>query len=1434
VVRKAKGWVVATEAILIGRLDVEAVLPDTDAVHALRSRIEALCWRQMPQVLERVCAAAAPSDSCIRVGRLDVDLGIVSPDHLESEALDRLEAALADALAKAISDARQGGSPNVRLISNTGARLDAFETYLATGTVASVGRAVRFDAVAELVALADAAPGDLVAMLRRHAGHRRVLERLVLQLGDRGLARLVAVLSPGDAQLILGLIEDVLVVHRTDPPAELDRLPPPELHRLVWVTSLEFLLRDAGSQFNRRRFLQALLEREAERTGIAYGALLDLLEEAVRRAQQRVPLKSSLPRTLAELLAERRDALVAGRSAAGGGGDPAGGMLEALIRAHGRDAAALAAAVAPLGEVALTALLDRLEPALGGALVAALARAQAPGRRAAGQVAERVADWLTGGSGGGGDTALIALVRALADEPERLAQALGKLPLAALDRLLAALAGSRAAALADAVTLLETVLASPDLGWFVRLAVLAKVAAWGAAEPDAALVLRQAVAAIASRLGGTPHDLARRLARALGDRADAPAHLLHLALAPWLEAVGDGDGDGLVRLVASLGGDGLALAAILLPLPAKALRDLVRRLRPRDAATLAALRGLLAELDAAGGGSGLAADAFEQQMLLAAVLFLAAGPADRAFDPAGFLRLLLRRLARQIPLTEAQLAGRWLAALGDRGGGAATMARSALASLAVTLDGVELLVETIRKVRPEPGQLARMLDEAPPASLDRLMDALGGGGPAAQLTEQLDLLAQLLADAGVPPLDGAAMGRRLRVAAIARLAGMKPADSWDAAALVRQALDALARSAALGADTLVAGIETALAARRGVAADGLRHGLAPLLEARAKARQRRRQQVESFLQGGLPRHAGALLSPLLAEDRAWLASALTAALDRAERAGAEALETLGRRLRFWLLPAEMALVLDDRHAARLQEAETAVAARQMARAHQDRLALIAHWLDRGDLPAWAPPGLDEAWVAAELAELGPAEMIAVLPAAGGERGAERVARRLGAAVALLGREAVLRLLARMAPWMGEGLRALAKGQGPLAGLLSARSSRRPSVRGMAARRPVLAPAGFPDFDADRLFLWLDGGLDGPMDADQLALQLMALADRGDPALLDYLAANRGRPVARARWAALLPPRALARLVDLLVPGGGADLVEAVTVIGAAWRSMAPFGARRPEPGQLWAVLLDHLAVPGAVDLVRLVDRLMDGLAGADPVRKARLRARARHLAEDGGHAPVRAALRRDPKPAIAARSRAPDQRRAAGRDQATERAPAQAEAPDNSIFISNSGLVLFNPYLPMFFERLGLLTPLEAMMGRKGGIEPASRGVHLLQYLADGRLDAPEPELVLNKILCGQPSAYPVEPSLEATPEDLATCDGLLAAVIANWPPMVNTSADGLRETYLRRDGKLRYADGKWMLKVQRKTLDVLMDQLPWSYGIVTHKWMKDPLYVTW
>jgi hypothetical protein len=169
-----------------------------------------------------------------------------------------------------------------------------------------------------------------------------------------------------------------------------------------------------------------------------------------------------------------------------------------------------------------------------------------------------------------------------------------------------------------------------------------------------------------------------------------------------------------------------------------------------------------------------------------------------------------------------------------------------------------------------------------------------------------------------------------------------------------------------------------------------------------------------------------------------------------------------------------------------------------------------------------------------------------------------------------------------------------------------------------------------------------------------------------------------------------------------------------------------------------------------------------------------------------------------------------------------------------TIYVDNAGLVLASPFLPLLFESLDMLDQGDDGRPRLRDRETISRAVHLLQYLVDGRTDAPEPLLVLNKILCGAPVGAPIIGEIVPTEQERDTCERLLKSVISNWKIIENTSIDGLKETFLQREGRLDHTADGWKLRVQRKTLDVLVDQVPWSFRVIVHSWMPEPVYVTW
>jgi hypothetical protein len=123
------------------------------------------------------------------------------------------------------------------------------------------------------------------------------------------------------------------------------------------------------------------------------------------------------------------------------------------------------------------------------------------------------------------------------------------------------------------------------------------------------------------------------------------------------------------------------------------------------------------------------------------------------------------------------------------------------------------------------------------------------------------------------------------------------------------------------------------------------------------------------------------------------------------------------------------------------------------------------------------------------------------------------------------------------------------------------------------------------------------------------------------------------------------------------------------------------------------------------------------------------------------------------------------------------------------------------------------------------------RAIWLLQYIASGRNEAVEEELLLNKLLCGWPLADPVDPACFPGQESLLAADVMLEKWIKDWKKDRTFSLSWFRGTFLQREGTLiRRHDENWQLNVEKKTEDIIIDKP----SVVRYSWMPELLFVQW
>lgn len=165
----------------------------------------------------------------------------------------------------------------------------------------------------------------------------------------------------------------------------------------------------------------------------------------------------------------------------------------------------------------------------------------------------------------------------------------------------------------------------------------------------------------------------------------------------------------------------------------------------------------------------------------------------------------------------------------------------------------------------------------------------------------------------------------------------------------------------------------------------------------------------------------------------------------------------------------------------------------------------------------------------------------------------------------------------------------------------------------------------------------------------------------------------------------------------------------------------------------------------------------------------------------------------------------------------------------DSLYTDAAGLVLLAPYMPILFERCKYVED-----GTFSSERAQFQAAALLQHVVTGHLEVELAHAPLEFLLCGLNSATKSQETCSISATERETVSAMLEAVTAQWKSIGQTSVEGLRTSFLFREGILRSAEENVALRVSPAAYDMLLDQLPWSYSPIAYSWMPCPLFVEW
>ncbi len=184
-------------------------------------------------------------------------------------------------------------------------------------------------------------------------------------------------------------------------------------------------------------------------------------------------------------------------------------------------------------------------------------------------------------------------------------------------------------------------------------------------------------------------------------------------------------------------------------------------------------------------------------------------------------------------------------------------------------------------------------------------------------------------------------------------------------------------------------------------------------------------------------------------------------------------------------------------------------------------------------------------------------------------------------------------------------------------------------------------------------------------------------------------------------------------------------------------------------------------------------------------------------------------------------------------DVAIEEPQPMASSSDQEVgshYTKYAGLILFWPFLKRFFETLDCLDAESQFKGH----ETRARAVRLLHHIASEEPNAPEYEMTLSKIMCGMPFSEHLGLPITLTDQETELSESIINGLIQNWAKLGNTSAGGLRNSFIQREGVIDREERNWIVRVEKKGIDVLLDYLPYTISAIKLPWVEGLIYVEW
>ncbi|MBL0911967.1 MAG: hypothetical protein IBJ09_06295 [Bacteroidia bacterium] len=222
-----------------------------------QDRARSLYYSRITDAMESILKKYDAEDSLFRINRMELDLGSIYEDDFSSEWVRKFSIAFEEELQHRLhliqTEQAQGEDSHIPVHKK---KTEIFEYYLLHGALpwnTDGDRNTPESMADELMRLYTQ---DFIYILKKHGANEKVVRRLVYQLSEKQITRIIELVQPTEAKFIVETVEKVDVTRRRESFVKTDSV---YFRQQLWELVLSYVLEDRGSYFNTREFVKSTL-----------------------------------------------------------------------------------------------------------------------------------------------------------------------------------------------------------------------------------------------------------------------------------------------------------------------------------------------------------------------------------------------------------------------------------------------------------------------------------------------------------------------------------------------------------------------------------------------------------------------------------------------------------------------------------------------------------------------------------------------------------------------------------------------------------------------------------------------------------------------------------------------------------------------------------------------------------------------------------------------------------------------------------------------------------------------------------------------------------------------------------------------------------------------------------------------------------------------